>query len=93
LSATAANANLGAESTLAYYQALLSLVGGGLAELPAQPASERERPASEPGRPVATRWAGVRSARPAATARPAPIASRPLPGNRLRTTEDPTDAR
>jgi glycosyltransferase involved in cell wall biosynthesis len=100
LSATAANANLGAESTLAYYQALLSLVGGGLAELPAQPAAERERPAaergrpaSEPGRPVATRWAGVRSARPAATARPAPIASRPLPGNRLRTTEDPTDAR
>jgi glycosyltransferase involved in cell wall biosynthesis len=34
LSATGANPNQGAESTLAYYQALLSLVGPGLAALP-----------------------------------------------------------
>ena len=34
LSATAPNENQGAESTLAYYQALLGLVGAGLATLP-----------------------------------------------------------
>src|SRR5206468_8271575 len=34
LSATGPNENQGAESTLAYYQALLSLVGAGLATLP-----------------------------------------------------------
>src|SRR6185312_6384289 len=34
LSATAANPNQGAESTLAYYQALLSLLRAGLAALP-----------------------------------------------------------
>jgi glycosyltransferase involved in cell wall biosynthesis len=41
LSATGVNLNQGAESTLAYYQALLSLVGTGLAALPDRLAASR----------------------------------------------------
>lgn len=49
LSPTGPNPNQGAESTLAYYQALLSLVGAGLAVLPDRGAQEG---APERGRPV-----------------------------------------
>jgi hypothetical protein len=58
LSVTAANPNQGAESTLAYYQALLSLVGGGLAKLPARTANAPQRPvvpdrtSARPSRPT-----------------------------------------
>jgi hypothetical protein len=76
LSAYAANPNQGAESTLAYYQALMSLVGGGLAKLPA-PAPGR--PATEPGRStVAKRSAASNRATtvtPSAASAPAPTAA------------------
>jgi glycosyltransferase involved in cell wall biosynthesis len=80
LSATAANANQGAESTLAYYQALLSLVGSGLAKLPA-------RTANGPERSVMMKRT-ARPLRPAAAGPP-----HPRLGNHFRTTEGPTDAR
>jgi hypothetical protein len=89
LSATAANPNQGAESTLAYYQALFSLVGSGLAKLPA-------RTANGPERTVVTKRAMTRSTRPA-TATHSTIApagtTHPRLGNHLRSTEGPTDAR
>ncbi len=89
LSATAANPNQGAESTLAYYQALFSLVGSGLAKLPA-------RTANGPERTVVTKRAATRSARPA-TATHSTIApagtTHPRLGNHFRSTEGPTDAR
>jgi len=52
LSATAANPNQGAESTLAYYQALLSLAGAGLAKLPTatKPTATTERATNRPAR-------------------------------------------
>jgi glycosyltransferase involved in cell wall biosynthesis len=54
LSASDANANQGAESTLAYYQALLSLVGAGLAALPDRPAATRSTRPSTSTRLAAT---------------------------------------
>jgi hypothetical protein len=94
LSATGANANQGAESTLAYYQALLSLVRTGLAALPDRVAVvERPRPAAAA---VANRAVGhdrstSKGARTAAgLAQPTKALRR---GTRARTTEGPTDAR
>jgi glycosyltransferase involved in cell wall biosynthesis len=107
LSATGANANQGAESTLAYYQALLSLVRTGLAALPDRVAVvERLRPAttvakrtvghdrvtSKGGRAAATA-VGTASERVPTTGLAQPTTA-PRRGPRARTTEGPaTDAR
>jgi glycosyltransferase involved in cell wall biosynthesis len=77
LSATAANGNQGAESTLAYYQALLSLLRAGLAALPPDASTAKVSSAAPTG---STGSAGARSLR-AAT------------GRRTRTTEGHADAR
>ncbi|MER7005263.1 glycosyltransferase [Dactylosporangium sp. NPDC000555] len=87
LSATEPNGNQGAESTLAYYQALLSLLRAGLAALPHPVAATTPVPTALP---VATlskptnkgRVVGRASAGFSATAKPP----------RLRTTEDHSDA-
>jgi hypothetical protein len=91
LSATAANPNQGAESTLAYYQALLSLVVAGLAKLPAtaMPPASGKPPAT--GKPTATV-----ERNPTRPTRTAPTGGTHLrTGNRIirTTTEGPTDAR
>lgn len=84
-----ANPNQGAESTLAYYQALFSLVGSGLAKPPA-------RTANGPERTVMTKRAATRSTRPATATRStiAPAGTtHPRLGNHFGSTEGPTDAR
>jgi hypothetical protein len=65
LSATAANPNQGAESTLAYYQALLSLLRAGLAALPhpAVPALSRSLKAPNVGRAAPSRLTSGRRSR------------------------------
>jgi glycosyltransferase involved in cell wall biosynthesis len=65
LSSASANANQGAESTLAYHQALLALRDAGLVEVAVAP------PAQQPASGPRTRTAGRRM-RPAHTARPSP---------------------
>jgi glycosyltransferase involved in cell wall biosynthesis len=78
LSAAAANPNQGAESTLAYYQALLSLLRAGLAALPTSP---------HPPVPALSR-----SLKAPNVGRAAPP-SRLTSGRRSRTSEGHTDAR
>jgi hypothetical protein len=103
LSENGPNENQGAESTLAYYQALLSLVGAGLATLPDR------APAEVPERHVLVNRSSVSDRGPvtgaaATTATTAPTATttatptrpgtraRTSEGKRARTTEKPTDA-
>jgi hypothetical protein len=87
LSATEPNGNQGAESTLAYYQALLSLLRAGLAALPHPVVATAPVPTSLPTTTLAKptnkgRVVGRASAGYSATATPP----------RLRTTEDHSDA-
>ncbi|MER7281703.1 glycosyltransferase [Dactylosporangium sp. NPDC000244] len=87
LSATEPNGNQGAESTLAYYQALLSLLRAGLAALPHPVAATTPVPTSLPTTTLSKptnkgRVVGRASAGFSATATPP----------RLRTTEDHSDA-
>jgi hypothetical protein len=109
LSATAPNTNQGAESTLAYYQALLSMVVSGLAKLPVRASAAPERPtvpkrSARPGRGTTTSLAATSAAPPAGTGTGAATTEAPIRppingthlrnGNRIRTTtEGPTDAR
>jgi hypothetical protein len=82
LSPSGANMNEGAESTLAYYQALLCLLRAGLAALPHASAKDRDHgPSRDVGRNA------VRSV-PAT-----PPSNRMTKGRRSRTTEGTTDAR
>jgi hypothetical protein len=108
LSATGANANQGAESTLAYYQALLSLVRAGLAAIPDRVAViDRLRPdvaaakravghdrVTSKGARTAARVVGTASERAVAPATGLTQPTKALRrGPRARTTEGPTDAR
>ena len=100
LSATEPNRNQGAESTLAYYQALLSLLRAGLAALPhaavAAPVPPPLGVTAAPTGSAATRPTNLGRAanRPptasSATATPPP--TRLASSRRSRTTEGPTDA-
>jgi glycosyltransferase involved in cell wall biosynthesis len=89
LSATEANGNQGAESTLAYHQALLSLLRAGLAALP------HTQSTINPGRtgvgPAVASAAGTSGTR--AGSATTPPTTRLTTGRRTRTTEDHTDAR
>jgi hypothetical protein len=108
LSPAGVNANQGAESTLAYYQALFALVRGGLAAV-ADPASPTGWPVPTPGS-GRTLTGRATMARPTVTDRSAPQrvtnaggagaaptaaspASRSTTGPRTRTAEGHTDAR
>jgi hypothetical protein len=98
LSTAEVNGNQGAESTLAYYQALLSLVGSGLAALPDRVAVTR--PAGGTAEHVVGAL-GVRTAKATGAASdrtPSSAAGKVQPsvlrhGARARTTEGPPDAR
>ena len=92
LSATGPNENQGAESTLAYYQALLSLVGAGLATLPDRVSVEgvQERHVLVNRSSVADRPMMGPAVAPATTTAATVTPTRP--GKRKRTTESPTDA-
>jgi glycosyltransferase involved in cell wall biosynthesis len=72
LSVAGPNPNQGAESTLAYYQALLSLVNGGLAKL-------RERTATGPERSVAMKRTSTGSVRPGTSGRGTPQSASATP--------------
>jgi hypothetical protein len=99
LSATAPNGNQGAESTLAYYQALLSLAVTGLVRLPVRPpaATDRStmssRPPTRNSRATATGRAATGAATTELPTRPPLGGTHLRNGNRIRTTEGPTDAR
>jgi hypothetical protein len=88
LSATEANGNQGAESTLAYHQALLSLLRAGLAALPHTQSTVSAGRAG--GGPAVASAAGSSGTRVGSAT---PPTTRLTTGRRTRTTEDHTDAR
>jgi hypothetical protein len=93
LSATDANPNQGAESTLAYYQAMLSLLRAGLAGLPDRaPLDRGSRPRAVTTDGKMPERAVLASSERAGTVR-APERPSTRPGTRARTTEAHPDAR
>jgi hypothetical protein len=86
------NPNQGAESTLAYYQALLSLANAGLAKVRERPAVMPERSVVMERTPVGSVSAGTATRGEVAPRPPATGTTDLRPGKRLRKTEGPADA-